>query len=158
MPSFNKVMLLGNLTRDPEIRYTPKGTAVAEVGLAINRNWTDDQGEKKTETTFVDVTLWARVAEIAQQYLKKGSPLFVEGRLQLETWQDKQTNQARSKLKVVGENIQLLGQRATGDQSEPTPSAALTEQRARHAQAGASSRPGSAKDPDLDPEPDDIPF
>jgi single-strand DNA-binding protein len=121
-------------------------------------NWTDDQGQKKTETTFVDITFWAKVAEIVQKYVKKGDPLFVEGRLQTESWDDKQTGQKRSKLKVTGENIQLLGQRPAGDQSEPTPSAALQEQRTRHAQTAAAPRPAPAKDPDLDAEPDDIPF
>ncbi len=109
MANFNKVMLMGNLTRDPEVRYTPKGTAVAKIGLAINRAWTTDTGEKREEVTFVDVDLWSRQAEIAQQYLHKGSPLFVEGRLQLDTWDDKQSGQKKSKLKVVAERIQLLG-------------------------------------------------
>jgi single stranded DNA-binding protein len=95
MANLNKVFLIGNLTRDPDVRYTPKGTAVADLGLAINRTWTDDEGQKKEETTFVDVTLWGRTAEIAQQYLKKGNPAFVEGHLQLDTWDDKQTGQKR---------------------------------------------------------------
>src|SRR2546422_10909052 len=103
MANFNKVLLMGNLTRDPEVRYTPKGTAVAAIGLAVNRVWTTDTGEKKEEVTFVDVDLWSRNAEIAGQYLHKGSPLFVEGRLQLDTWDDKQTGQKRSKIKVVAE-------------------------------------------------------
>ena len=111
MASFNKVMLLGNLTRDPEVKYTPKGSAVADIGLAVNRTYTTDGGEKREETTFVDVTMWGRQAEIAGEYLKKGRPIFVEGRLQLDTWDDKQTGQKRSKLKVVGENLQLLGGR-----------------------------------------------
>jgi len=111
MASFNKVMLLGNLTRDPEIKYTPKGSAVADIGLAVNRTYTTDGGEKREETTFVDVTMWGRQAEIAGEYLKKGRPLFVEGRLQLDTWDDKQTGQKRSKMRVVCENFQMLGSR-----------------------------------------------
>src|SRR5881392_4153718 len=107
MASFNKVILLGNLTRDPEVRYTPKGTAVTELGMAEN-------GEKREETTFVDVTLWGRTAEIAGEYLKKGRPVFIEGRLQLDTWDDKQSGQKRSKLKVIGEGLQLLGGRPGG--------------------------------------------
>jgi single-strand DNA-binding protein len=114
MASFNKVMLIGNLTRDPEIKYTPKGTAIADIGLAVNRNYTTDSGEKREEVTFIDVTLWGRVAEIVGEYCKKGRPLFVEGRLQLDSWDDKQTGQKRSKLKVIGENIQLLGGREGG--------------------------------------------
>ena len=114
MASFNKVILLGNLTRDPEVRYTPKGTAVTELGMAVNRVYTAENGEKREDTTFVDVTLWGRTAEIAGEYLKKGRPVFIEGRLQLDTWDDKQSGQKRSKLKVVGEGLQLLGGRPGG--------------------------------------------
>jgi single-strand DNA-binding protein len=109
MASFNKVILLGNLTRDPEVRYTPKGTAVADLGLAVNRTYTADNGEKREEVTFVDVTFWGRTAEVAGEYLKKGRPVFVEGRLQLDSWDDKQSGQKRTKLKVIGENMQMLG-------------------------------------------------
>ena len=109
MASFNKVTLMGNVTRDIELRYTPKGTAVADIGLAMSRVRNGESGEKIEETTFVDITLWGRVAEVAHQYSGKGKPLFVEGRLQLDTWDDKETGKKRSKLKVVGENIQLLG-------------------------------------------------
>src|SRR5271155_5776907 len=111
MANLNKVMLMGNLTRDPEVRYTPKGTAVAELGLAINRVYSAENGEKREETTFVDVTFWGRTAEIAGEYLKKGRPVFIEGRLQLDSWEDKQTGQKRNKLKVVGENMQFIGAR-----------------------------------------------
>ena len=109
MASFNKVILLGNLTRDPEVRYTPKGTAVTDLGLAVNRTYTADNGEKREEVTFVDVTFWGRTAEVAGEYLKKGRPVFVEGRLQLDSWDDKTSGQKRSKLKVIGENMQMLG-------------------------------------------------
>ncbi|MEM7147741.1 MAG: single-stranded DNA-binding protein [Verrucomicrobiota bacterium] len=115
MASLNKVMLIGNLTRDPEVRYTPKGTAVTDIGLAVNRVFSaSDGGEKREETTFVDVTLWGRQAEIAGQYLQKGRPVFIEGRLQLDSWEDKNTGQKRSKLRVVGENMQFLGSRDGG--------------------------------------------
>ena len=130
MASFNKVILLGNLTRDPEVRYTPKGTAVTELGMAVNRVYTAENGEKREETTFVDVTLWGRTAEIAGEYLKKGRPVLIEGRLQLDTWDDKQSGQKRSKLKVIGEGLQLIGSRPGGggtgggdEQSSSTPSA-----------------------------------
>src|ERR1700745_163022 len=109
MASFNKVILLGNLTRDPEVRYTPKGSAVCDLGVAVNRVYTTEGGEKREEVTFVDVVLWARLAEIAGEYLKKGRPVFVEGRLQLDSWDDKQSGQKRTKLKVIGENMQMLG-------------------------------------------------
>src|SRR6476619_7495807 len=114
MASFNKVILLGNLTRDPEVRYTPKGSAVADLGIAVKRQYTLENGEKREEVTFVDVVLWARTAEIAGEYLKKGRPVLIEGRLQLDTWDDKQSGQKRSKLKVVGEGLQLIGSRPSG--------------------------------------------
>ena len=115
MASFNKVILVGNLTRDPEVRYVSSGTAVTEIGLAVSRNWTDrNTNERKEETTFVDVTLWGRTAEIAGEYLSKGRPVLIEGRLQLDQWEDKETGQRRSKLRVVGESMQLLGSRGDG--------------------------------------------
>ena len=114
MSTFNKVILLGNLTRDPEVRYTPKGTAVTEIGMALNRVYTAENGEKREEVTFVDVTLWGRTAEIAGEYLKKGRPVFIEGRLQLDTWDDKTSGQKRCKLKVVADSMQLIGGRAGG--------------------------------------------
>jgi single-strand DNA-binding protein len=109
MPNLNKVMLIGNLTRDPELRFTPSGKAVAELGLAINRIWYNEQNQKQEETTFVDVTVWGRAAENAAQYLQKGRSVLVEGRLQMETWQDKQSGQERSKLRVVADTVQFLG-------------------------------------------------
>jgi single-strand DNA-binding protein len=157
MANLNRVLLIGNCTRDPDQRFTPKGTAVTEIGLAINRIFKGENDEKKEEVTFVDVTLWGRQAEIAAQYLKKGKPVFIEGRLQLDSWDDKQTGQKRSRLRVVAESIQLLGSRQEGESSSPTPSPALAEQRARQtapAPQGRTSQP----DPDLDAEPDDIPF
>tara|TARA_R110002096_G_scaffold147220_16_gene306975 strand:- start:10205 stop:10741 length:537 start_codon:yes stop_codon:yes gene_type:complete len=114
MASFNRVMIMGNLTRDPEVRYTPKGTAVTDIGLAVNRYFSGDGGERQEETTFVDVTLWGRTAEVAGQYLQKGRPVFIEGRLQMDTWQDKATGQNRSRLKVVGESMQLIGGKSDG--------------------------------------------
>ena len=114
MASFNRVILVGNLTRDPELRYTPKGTAVAKVGLAVNRVWTTETGEKKEEVTFVDVDVFGRTAENVGQYMRKGSPILIEGRLRLDQWDDKQTGQKRTRLRVVAENMQLLGGRPPG--------------------------------------------
>jgi single-strand DNA-binding protein len=112
MASFNKVILMGNLTRDPEVRYIPSGTAVAEIGLAVNRSWYDKQAQqRKEEVTFVDVTLWGRQAEVAGEYLSKGRSVLIEGRLQLDSWQDKETGKNRSKLKVVGEQMTMVGGR-----------------------------------------------
>ncbi|MFC5455106.1 single-stranded DNA-binding protein [Prosthecobacter fluviatilis] len=109
MASYNKVMLIGNLTRDPEVRYTPKGSAVCDIGLAVNRVYTSDSGEKVEEVTFVDVVLWAKMAELAGKYLHKGRPVFIEGRLQMDSWEDKQTGQKRTRMRVVGEQMQFLG-------------------------------------------------
>jgi len=109
MASFNKVILMGNLTRDPELRFTPKGTAVAKLGLAVNRVWKTETGETKEEVLFIDVEAFSRQAETIGQYLKKGSPILVEGHLRLDTWDDKQTNQKRSKILVMAENVKFLG-------------------------------------------------
>src|SRR5690349_11733868 len=147
MASFNKVILMGNLTRDPELRYTPKGTAIAKVGLAVNRVWTNESGEKKEEVTFVDVDVFGRTAENVGQYMRKGSPILIEGRLKLDSWEDKQTNQKRSKLGVVAETVQFLG----SSRSEGAP-------------AERSSRPAASKAPEPveadgpPPEEDDVPF
>ncbi len=122
MASVNKVILLGNLTRDPEVRYTSKGLAVADFGLAVNRCYTSDSGEKREESTFVDIRVWGKTAELARQYLTKGRQVYIEGRLQFETWDDKQTGQKRSKLRVVGETIQFLGASQEG-QARRVPSA-----------------------------------
>jgi single-strand DNA-binding protein len=155
MANFNKVMLMGNLTRDPEVRYTPKGTAVAELGLAVNRIYSGENNEKREETTFVDVTLWGRTAEIAGEYLKKGRPVFIEGRLQLDSWEDKQSGQKRSKLKVVGEGMQLLGSPrgsgGGGNEGEESQSAPRPSGGSRPA-APPKSAPSAA------PDDDEIPF
>ena len=162
MASYNKVLLLGNCTRDPEIKYTPKGTAVAELGLAVNRVYTADNGEKREETTFVDVTFWGRQAEIVGEYLKKGRPVFVEGRLQLDTWDDKQTGAKRSKLRVVAENMQLLGSRAEGGEGGGSGGGGAPFSRPAQSSGQQRQAPAPQKrepvDPDLEPEEDDIPF
>jgi single-strand DNA-binding protein len=118
MASFNKVIVLGNLTRDPEVRYTTGGTAVCEITLAVNHKWRDNKSNQmREEVTFVDVELWGRVAEIAGEYLGKGRPALIEGRLKQEKWTDKETGKQRSKMKVVGETLQLLGGRDAGQGS-----------------------------------------
>jgi single-strand DNA-binding protein len=156
MANLNKVMLIGNVTRDPEVKYTPKGTAVCDIGLAINRIYNTDGGERREETTFIDITLWGRTAEVVNQYCKKGSPLFVEGRLQLDTWEDKQSGQKRSKLRVVGEGIQLLGSKGAGGGGAPSHSSHGGEE--EHS-APRSARPTPPRqDPPAASEEDDIPF
>ena len=149
MASFNKVILLGNLTRDPEVRYTPKGSAVCDLGIAVNRVYTPEGGERREEVTFVDVVLWARLAEIAGEYLRKGRPIFIEGRLQMDSWDDKQTGQKRTKLRVVGESMQLLGGRPGGGASE-------SGEEDRSAGNKASAPPKSAAR--AEPDDDEIPF
>ena len=119
MANLNKVMLIGNLVADPEVRYTPKGTAVTDLRMATNRQWTNDSGQRQEETTFVDVTLWGRQAEVAGQYLNKGGSAFIEGRLHMDTWEDKNTGQNRSRLKIVGERMQLLGSGGGGGGGRP---------------------------------------
>jgi single-strand DNA-binding protein len=156
MANLNSVHLMGNLTRDPEVRYTPKGTAVCDLSLAINRMLPPEQegGERREETTYVDVTLWGRTAENAGQYLAKGRNVFVDGRLALETWEDKQSGQKRSRLKVVAESVQFLGSRPA--QAEGEASAGSKPAAKRPAPA---ARPQPARDPGLDAEAeDDIPF
>jgi single-strand DNA-binding protein len=150
MANFNKVILVGNLTRDPELRYTPKGTAIAKVGLAINRYWTTETGEKKEEVTFVDVDVFGRTAENIGQYMRKGRPILIEGRLRLDQWDDKQTGQKRSRLGVVAESVQFLGSPAGGDSGGN-----VAATRPAPAAAPAAPEPGDAEPP---PEHDDVPF
>jgi single-strand DNA-binding protein len=124
--------LIGNLTRDPELRYSPKGTAICKCGLAVNRVWTNEAGEKKEEVTFVDVDIFGRTAENVGQYMRKGRPMMVEGRLKLDTWDDKATGRKMSRLGVVAELVQFLGSKddaaprapgAPAARSAPTPAA-----------------------------------
>ena len=174
MANLNKVMLLGNLTRDPEVRYTPKGTAVGDLGLAVNRRVSDGNGNWSDEVTFVDVTVWGTNAENAQKYLIKGRGVFIEGRLQMDTWEDKASGQKRSKLKVVAEVLQFLPdgkggaqgggggggnyqQRSSGDGESHRPSGGE-----EHSQPARSSGPpqgaSAAEAGDFREEEDDIPF
>jgi single-strand DNA-binding protein len=158
MANFNKVYLIGNLTRDPELRVTPKGTAICQFGLAVNRQFKDESGALRDDTTFVDIEAWGKQGETISKYCTKGRPLFVEGRLKLDQWEDKTSGQKRSKLKVVLEGFQFLGggQRdgAPGggggggefDQSAPSP-----ERHAPPPRGGA--KPASAENLD-----EDVPF
>ena len=156
MASFNKVILAGNLTRDPELRYTPKGIAIAKLGLAINRTYTTESGEKREDTTFVDVDAFGRQAEVIGQYMRKGRSILIEGRLRLDQWEDKTTHQKKSKLGVVLESFSFLDAgRAEGNATEsnaarpaPTPAA-----------APAPTPAPIAPEPEMPPaEEDDVPF
>ena len=159
MASYNKVMIMGNITRDIELRATPKGTSVADIGLACNRVRMGEDGQKIEEVTFVDVTLWGRQAELASQYLGKGKPVFIEGRLQTDSWTDKESGKQRSKLKVVGENMQFIGapsgggggNNGGGQQGQPMQSA---PQQSAPPQGGSPA----SNMPDFQDEDDDIPF
>jgi single-strand DNA-binding protein len=154
MANFNKVILAGNLTRDPELRYTPKGMAIAKLGLAINRTWKNEAGETKEEVTFVDVDAFGRTAEVIGQYLKKGRPILMEGRLRLDQWDDKQTGQKRSKLGVVLESFQFIdsgrGDGAPGDGARSSRPAAASASAPQAAEAAEPEAPA--------PEEDDVPF
>ena len=160
MPNLNKVMLMGNLTRDPELRYTPKGTAVADISLAINRVWNNEQNQKQEETIFVDVTLWGRQAELAQQYLTKGRGAYIEGRLQMDTWDDKETGKKRSKLKVIGESLQFLpdGRGGAGGGGGAPQGGGGQQSRPPQQQRTAPPQGASAAPPSEFQEEDDIPF
>ncbi|MDB4311164.1 single-stranded DNA-binding protein [Akkermansiaceae bacterium] len=170
MASVNKVILIGNLTRDPEIRYTPKGTAVGDIAIAVNRVRTGDDGNRIEEVTYVDVTLWGRQAEVAGQYLAKGRSVYIEGRLQLDTWDDKATGQKRSRLRVVGENMQFLGgQGQSGGggnqgggggapQQQPQSSPPEQSQSTPPPQQQAPAQGGAAASGNFDDDADDIPF
>jgi single-strand DNA-binding protein len=152
MANFNKVILAGNLTRDPELRYTPKGTAVARITLAVNRTWKSESGENKEEVSFVDVDVWGRQAEVISQYMKKGRPLLVEGRLKQDTWEDKNTKQKQSKLKVVLESFSFIdsnrGESGGGSAEAP---------RSRPAATSPAPAPEGGE-ADAPPEGDDVPF
>ncbi len=114
MASLNKVMLIGNLTRDPEVRYTPKGNAVCDMAIAVNRRYVNDAGERQEEVTYLDIVLWNKQAELAGQYLAKGRSVYVEGRLQMDSWEDKATGQKRTKIRIVCENMQFLDSKGSG--------------------------------------------
>jgi len=116
MPNLNRVMLMGNLTRDPECKFLPSGIAIVGFGLAINRRWKNTTtGEQQEEVTFIDVEFFGKTGEVINQHLKKGRPLYVEGRLKLDQWQDKE-GQNRSKLKVVGESFEFIDGKPQSDE------------------------------------------
>lgn len=124
MASFCKVIAIGNLTRDIELRYTPQGSATCQIGMAVNRKFKTEAGVEKEEVCFFDVIAWGKQAEVLAQYLKKGDPLFVEGRLKLEEWDDKTTGKRVSKLRVQLETFQFIGGKRDGDARPAAKSAA----------------------------------
>ncbi len=169
MANFNKVMIMGNVTRDIELRYTPKGTAVADMTVASNRFRTGEDGQKIEDVTFADVTLWGRQAELANQYLGKGRQVFIEGRLQTDSWTDKETGKQRSKLKIVGENMQFIGgapggapsggnQGGGGQQQHPPMQGSPPQPQAAPQQTQPQGGSPASNMPDFADEDDDIPF
>jgi single-strand DNA-binding protein len=145
MASYNRVLLIGNLTRNPEIRYTPSGTAVADLGLAVNESFKNKAGETVEQTCFVDIVVWGRQAETASEYLHKGSPVFVEGRLQLDQWESKE-GEKRSKLRVRADRVQFLGGPGKGAEFAAAPEASAQQE-----SSVPSAAPKAADD-------DDVPF
>lgn len=148
MASFNRVILMGNITRDIELKYIQSGTAVTELGLAVNDRRKTASGEWIDETTFVDVTLWGRTAEVASEYLSKGSPILIEGRLKLDQWET--DGQKRSKLRVVADKMQMLGGKTGGGGGGGTPNSRPSNEYSEAAPASSPAPQG--------PPPDDIPF
>ncbi len=165
MASLNKVLLIGNLTRDPELRVTPKGTAICQFGLAVNRQYKDESGATRDETAFIDVEAWGKQGELVSKYLQKGSPAFIEGRLKFDSWEDKQSGQKRNKLKVVLENVQFLSRgsgaasagQAGGEAPAAAPAAAAEEPPAEPLSPPARPAPRPAA-PGPQKVEDDVPF
>jgi single-strand DNA-binding protein len=163
MAYLNKVFLIGNLTRDPELRVTPKGTAICQFGLAVNRQFKDESGASRDETTFVDIEAWGKQGELVSKYLSKGSPAMVEGRLKFDSWEDKTSGQKRSKLKVVLDNVQFLSTRggggggsAGGAESAPAPGGDVSPERhAPPARSGGGAKPAAPAGDGID---EDVPF
>jgi single-strand DNA-binding protein len=153
MANFNRVILAGNLTRDPELKYTSKGTAIARIGMAINRTWKSETGEQKEEVTFVDIDAWGRQAEVIAQYVRKGKPLLVEGRLKLDQWEDKNTHQKQTKLRVVLESFSFLD----SNRGDGAPSGEMARRPSTPVAAPAIATDG-APEASGPPEEDDVPF
>lgn len=155
MASFNKVILAGNLARDPEMRYTPQGKAVTRISLAVSRAWTTETGEKREEVSFIEVEAWGRQAETLSKYMRKGRPLLVEGRLKQDVWEDKNSHQKQYKLKVVLEGFSFIDSRpAEGGPPKPVEQGA-----AAAAAAPAVAEASAPSDADAPPpEEDDVPF
>jgi len=156
MANLNKVMLIGNLTRDPELRVTPKGTAICQFSLAVNRKFRDESGADREEVTYVDIEAWGKSGENIAKYCTKGRPLFVEGRLRLDQWEDKNTKEKRSRMKVVCDNFQFLG---SGRAEGGAPAAGAEGGEARYSapapRSGAPKPAAPAAQENLD---EDVPF
>lgn len=157
MANLNKVMLIGNLTRDPELRVTPKGTAICQFSLAVNRKFKDESGGEREEVTYIDVEAWSKQGETIAKYCTKGRPLFVEGRLRLDQWEDKTTKEKRSRMKVVLENFQFLGS-GRADGGAPSAGGEGASEPRYAAPAPRSSAPKSAAPAAQENLDEDVPF
>jgi single-strand DNA-binding protein len=158
MANLNKVMLMGNLTRDPDLKYTAGNQAVCELGLAVGRRYKTKDGEEREETTFVDCEAWGKQAEVLKQYMTKGRPLYIEGRLKLDTWEDKE-GQKRSKMRVVIENFQFLGSnQGSGGSRDENGDGGARRSAGRPAPARAGAGGGGADGPHQEVGDDEIPF
>jgi single-strand DNA-binding protein len=155
MAYLNKVFLIGNLTRDPELRVTPKGTAICQFGLAVNRQFKDESGQTRDETTFVDIEAWGKQGELVSKYLTKGSPAMVEGRLKLDQWEDKTSGQKRSKLKIVLDNVQFLGRPGGGAPAAGAEEGGQPASPERHAPPARGEKPAAPASTNVD---EDVPF
>lgn len=153
MADMNKVILIGNLTRDPQLRRTPSGTAVADVGLAVSDNYKNREGQLVERVCFVDVVVWGRQAETTEQYLKKGSPALIEGRLVYDSWENDK-GEKRSRLKVQAERVQFLGGRPRSDQASPE----AAQSRTRNENPPAQFDTSDMSSGDQGADPDDLPF
>jgi len=155
MASLNKVFLLGNLTRNPELRYTPGGAAVCNFGIAVNRRFSTAQGEDREETCFVEIEVWGRQAQLCQQYLTKGAPALVEGRLRYDSWEDRETGRRRSRLLVRADRVQFLSAPARSSAAFTDEPAAPPPAAGRRAEP---AEPPPFEEPPSDDSEDDIPF
>jgi len=162
MPALNKVLLMGNLTRDPELRVTPKGTSICQFSLAINRQFKMESGETREEVTYIDIEAWGKQGETIAKYVTKGRPLYVEGRLRLDQWEDKNTKEKRSRMKVVLEQFQFLGDSRGGGggggggaaaASEPGIDQTASPERHSPPPRGGPAKPGAQENLD-----EDVPF
>jgi single-strand DNA-binding protein len=154
----NKVILIGNLGRDPEVRSTPSGQPVASFTLATNRRWKDKMGNRQEETEWHNIVVWGKQAEIAGQYLKKGKQIFLEGRLQTRSWEDKQSGEKKYRTEIVCDNFQMLGQRGEMDMDRGGPSGGSSYDEGGGSGSGGSGGSGGGGGYGGEPEDDDIPF
>ena len=151
MPNHTQVVVMGNLTRDPELRYLPTGTAVCDFTVAVNTSYTKEGGEKVEKVDFFDVTMWKRLAEVAAEYLKKGRSVFVSGQLQQDRWEDEKTGQKRSKVRIVGHQMQFLGTGSRDNEASPETPAGSPRANPKSSKKGGNGKSGKGSGEDTPP-------